>query len=199
MSRAIKVLEAGEARGRIVDTVILNSEQRRMQRGNVTGEKGASIAFDFAAPVALRTDDALLLDNGDAVEVVAAAEKLIEVRGDIPTLSKVAHALGDRHLPVQILTNRIRLQRADGVSALIASLGGKVMEIEAPFEPEGGAYAVAAADHHGHDHHGHDHGHHHHDHDHHDHSHCDHDHHDHGHHDHGHSHGTGGHNHGRKS
>lgn len=188
MPRAIKVLKGGEARGRIVDTLILNSEQRRMQRGNVTGEKGASIAFDFAAPVALRTDDALLLDNGDAVEVVASAEPLIEVRGDIPTLSKVAHALGDRHLPVQILTNRIRLQRADGVAALVAALGGRVTEIEAPFEPEGGAYAIAASD----DHH-HAHGH--------DHSHCGHDHqdHDHHHHEHGHSHGTGGHNHGRKA
>ena len=185
MLRAIKVLKAGDARGRVVDTLILTSEQRRTQRGGMTG----TIQFDFAEPVALRTDDMLLLDSGDVVEIVAAPEALFEVRGDIPTLSKVAHALGDRHLPVQILTNRIRLQRADGVAALIASLGGKVTEIEAPFEPEGGAYAVAAHGDHAHDHghhsHAHDNGH-----DHHDHSHCDHDHHDHSH---------AGHNHGRKA
>ena len=198
MPRAIKVIGFAETRGRVVDTLILNSAQRRMQRGGVTGEKGGSIAFDFASPVALCTDDVLLLDNGDAVEVVAAAEPLFEVRGDIPTLSKVAHALGDRHLPVQILTNRIRLHRADGVAALVISLGGKVAEIEAPFEPEGGAYAVSThADHqHAHDHDRH------HGLDHHDHTHCDHDHqghhHDHSH-DHGHSHGTAGHNHGRKA
>ena len=101
MTRAIRVLASGEARGPVIDTLILNSEQRRMQHGTVTGGKGASIALDFPAPVALRTDDVLLLDTGEAVEVVAAAEQLLEVRGDIPTLSKVAHALGDRHLPVR--------------------------------------------------------------------------------------------------
>jgi len=174
MPRAIKVLKNGETRGRVVDTLILNSEQRRAQRGSTIGEQGTFIEFDFASPIALRTDDVLLLDSGDAVEIIAAPEPLLEVRGDIPTLSKVAHALGDRHLPAQILTNRIRLQRTDGVAALILSLGGKVTEIEAPFEPEGGAYAIAS-----HDDHPHAHGHH--GHDHHDHSHCDHNHHDHGH------------------
>ena len=181
MPRAIKVLAPGETRGSVIDTLILTSEQRRNQRGVVTGEKGASITFDFAEPVALRTDDGLLLDTGETVEVVAAAELLFEVRGDIPILSKVAHALGDRHLPAQIMTNRIRLHRAEGIAALVVSLGGKVTEIEAPFEPEGGAYTVpahAAHDHAGHGHagHVHDHGHDH------DHSHC-------GHESHGHAHG----------
>lgn len=190
MPRAIRVLKNGEALGRVIDTLILNSQQRRAKRGSAIGEQGTFIEFDFASLVALRTDDTLLLDNGHVVEIVAAPEPLIEVRGDIPTLSKVAHALGDRHLPVQILTNRIRLQRAEEVASLILSLGGKVTEIEAPFEPEGGAYAVAPhGDHHhahGHDH-AHDHGHH---------RHCGHD--DHGHHhDHGHSHA--GHSHGRKA
>src|SRR4051812_17361281 len=124
MPRAVRLLKNGEARVRVIDTLILTSGQRRSQRVTVTGEQGTSVQFDFVAPVSLRTDDALLLDNGDAVEIVAAPEPLIEVRGDIPTLSKVAHALGDRHLPVQILANRIRLQRADGVAALITSLGG---------------------------------------------------------------------------
>jgi urease accessory protein len=182
MPRAIKVLKAGEARGPLIDTLILTSEQRRTQRGNATGAQGTSIEFDFAEPLALQTDDMLLLDNGDAVEVVAAPEPLIEARGDISALSKIAHALGDRHLPAQILTGRIRLHRADGVAALVTSLGGKVSEIEAPFEPEGGAYAVSNG--------GHDHAHHLHNHDranyhrgdahHHayDHGHCRHDHHD---------------------
>src|SRR5690348_12426507 len=109
MPRAIRVLKHGEAQGRVIDTLILTSEQRRTQHGDATGAQGTSIQFDFASPVALRTDDMLLLDSGDAVEVVAAPEPLIEARGDIPTLSKIAHALGDRHLPVQILTGRIRL------------------------------------------------------------------------------------------
>jgi urease accessory protein len=193
MPRAVSLLKSSEARPRVIDTLILTSDQRRTQRATVTGEQGTSVEFDFAAPVSLRTDDTVLLDNGDAVEIVAAPEALMEVRGDITTLSKVAHALGDRHVAVQILTNRIRLQRAADLAALIALLGAKVTEIEAPFEPEGGAYAVDAHEHPR----GHDHGdvHHHHGHHHHDHARCDHDHHDHGAHDRGHLHDH----HGRKA
>jgi urease accessory protein len=78
---------------------------------------------------------------------------LIEARaGDVAGLSRLAWYLGDRHVPVQVLPNRIRARRDAVIEALLASLGAKVMLIEAPFEPEGGAYAAA----HGHDHH-HDH------------------------------------------
>ncbi len=58
----------------------------------------------------------------------------------------------------QMLANRIRARREPAIEALLTSLGAKVALIEAPFEPEGGAYASA----HAHDHdHGHAHGHHH--------------------------------------
>ena len=44
------------------------------------------------------------------------------------------------------------------LETLLAALGAKITAIEAPFEPEGGAYASAHA--HGHDHGHHDHHHH---------------------------------------
>ena len=121
-----------------------------------------------------------MLDDGSLVEVVAEPEPLIEARAaDLPALARLAWHLGDRHVPVQMLERRLRLKRDPAIEALLASLGAKVVAIDAPFEPEGGAYAAAAGEHH-HDHHGHEHHHHDHAHDHgHDH---DHDHHDHGHH-----------------
>jgi urease accessory protein len=69
--------------------------------------------------------------------------------------------LGDRHVPVQILGNRLRLRRDPSVRVLLLDLSAKVTEIEAPFDPEGGAYSAALGDHgHGHDHdHPHDHEH----------------------------------------
>ena len=122
--------------------------------------------FDFSEPVILRTDDALLLDDGGVAEVVAAAEPLIEVRADVPMLARLAWMLGDRHVPVQFFPNRIRFRADAALDPILAAIGGKVTRIEAPFEPEGGAYSVASADHahdHSHDHH---HGHHYHGHDH---------------------------------
>jgi urease accessory protein len=161
MPRAIRVVDASHGHERpIADTVILEFAQRS-GKASVTGVKGTAIDIDLHEPARLRTDDLLLLDDGSLVEVVAAAEPLIEARAaDLAALARLAWHLGDRHVPVQVLPNRIRAKRDAGIEALLASLGAKVVVIEAPFEPEGGAYESSRG--HGHDHdHAHGHGHHH--------------------------------------
>jgi len=171
MPRATSVLAAADRRDRkVVDTVILDYAQRCAQKIAVTGVKGGSFEIELREPVRLRTDDLLVLEDGSLIEVVAAPEPLIEARAaDIGALARLAWHLGDRHIPVQVLPNRVRARRDAAVEALLTSLGAKVARIEAPFEPEGGAYASAHghARHnhdHAHGHHGHSHGHHHHDH-----------------------------------
>jgi urease accessory protein len=173
MPRAIRVLGPAERHARpIADTVILDYASRSAPQATVTGVKGGSYEIALAAPRRLATDDLLELDDGRLVEVVAAPEPLIEARAaDLAGLARLAWQLGDRHLPVQLLTNRIRVRRSGEVETLLAAVGAKVTLIEAPFEPEGGAYVVHAHGHaphdhdHAHEHHGHSHGHdHHHDH-----------------------------------
>ena len=181
MPRATRVLSASERRdAAVIDTLILPYAQRQAQKGFVFGVKGTCVELDLAEPVRLRTDDALVLEEGGLIEVVAEPEPLIEARAaDLPGLARLAWHLGDRHVPVQVLERRLRLKRDPAIEALLTGLGARLVEIEAPFEPEGGAYATSAGEHQHHDHHAHDH--HHHDHDHaHDH------HHEHGHHRHGH-------------
>jgi urease accessory protein len=171
MPRVTSVLAAGHRHDRqVVDTVILDYAQRSAQKITVTGVKGGPIDIDLHEPRRLRTDDLLVLDDGGLVEVVAAPESLIEARmADVAGLARLAWHLGDRHVPVQMLPNRIRAQRDADIEALLAALGAKVTVIDAPFEPEGGAYASSHGhihhDHdHDHDHHGHGHDHHAHDH-----------------------------------
>jgi urease accessory protein len=185
MPRATRVLKAAHRHDRpLGDTLILDYTQRSAQKGTATGIKGLVVEIDLHEPARLRTDDVLELDDGTLVEIVAAPEPLIEVRAtEVGVLARLAWHLGDRHVPVQVLPNRIRARRDEAIVALLKSLGAKVTTIEAPFEPEGGAYETA----HAHDHARHDHHHGHHDH-----------HHDHGHdHDHAHDHGHG-HKHGHK-
>jgi urease accessory protein len=169
MPRATRVIAAGHRHDRredrsLVDTVILDYAQRSAQAITVTGVNGTAIMLELHPPARLRTDDLLVLDDGGLVEVVAAPEPLIEARAaDVAALARLAWHLGDRHVPVQLLPNRIRTSRDAGVEALLTSLGAKIAMIEAPFEPEGGAYQSS----HAHDHdHAHDHGHHSHGHDH---------------------------------
>jgi urease accessory protein len=176
MARATTIIAESQRLGRaIADTVILAYPQRNAQKVTVTGAKGTVVEIDLHMPVRLRTDDLLLLDDGSLVEVVAAPEPLIEARAaDLPALSRLAWHLGDRHIPVQVLANRVRAPRNEATETLLKSLGAKLTMIDAPFEPEGGAYALSQAHDHGHHGHahadhddccgGHAHGHHHHDH-----------------------------------
>ena len=164
------------------DTVVLDFDDRHRRRMVMTGTRGLEFLLDLESAVALRGGDALVLEDGRLVEVVAAPEPLAEIRGSDPQhLVRLAWHLGNRHLPTQITARGLRIRRDHVIEAMVRGLGARIIEIEAPFDPEGGAYADsghaqapagAAHDQAGHDHSSHDHGgHHHHD------EHCDHDHH----------------------
>jgi urease accessory protein UreE len=83
----------------------------------VFGSKGIWIEFDFTEPPSLHTDDLLVLDDGRLAEVVADIEPILEVRAkdvvkDFAALARFTLALGNRRIPVQIMANRIRLQKS---------------------------------------------------------------------------------------
>src|SRR5882672_61922 len=177
------------------DTVVLDFDDRHRRRMAMTGTRGLEFLLDLENATVLRGGDALVLDDGRLIDVVAAPEPLAEIRGSDPQhLVRVAWHLGNRHLPTQITARGLRIRRDHVIEAMVKGLGARVIEIEAPFDPEGGAYAggghahAPASDPHGHaghDHAAHGHGHHAHDDHHHD-EHCDHEHH------HGHSHAHDG-------
>jgi urease accessory protein len=146
---------------RLIDSVILDHAQRREVRAERVSVNGLAFVLALAEPKHLRMGDALELDDGRLIEVLAEAEPLLEVRAaDAPALARIAWVLGDRHVAVQLFSNRIRLRRDPALESLIASLGGKCVAIEAPFDPEGGAYGEAAPTHsHRHHSHGHPHTH----------------------------------------
>jgi len=202
MIRATKVYGQHRWSKPPADTVVLDFDDRHRRRLAMTGTRGLAFLLDLENAVVLRGGDALILDDGRLIEVVAAPEPLAEIRCNDPQhLVRVAWHLGNRHLPTQIMAKGLRIRRDHVIEAMVRGLGASVIEIEAPFDPEGGAYAggghghAAEADPHrhaDHDHSSHDHGGHgpHHDHGHH------HNHHHHdedcGHaHDHGHSHAHG--------
>lgn len=173
------------------DTVVLDFDDRHRRRMAMTGTRGLEFLLDLEEAVALRGGDALVLEDGRLIEVVAAPEPLVEIRGADPHhLVRIAWHLGNRHLPTQIVGKGLRIRRDHVIEDMVRGLGARVIVIEAPFDPEGGAYAGGghAGHDHGHVHHAHGHNSHHkHGHDHAHHDHHDHDKHDHDHH-HGHSH-----------
>src|SRR5207302_412516 len=118
-----------------IDSIIVSGDQRRVQTVLLTGVNGTLIAFMLPEPVLLRMGDALELDDGSLVDVVVEPEPLIEVRGnDLTHLARLAWHLGDRHVPVQILANRLRLRRDAALEAMLAALGARLTAIDAAAE-----------------------------------------------------------------
>jgi len=134
------------------DTVVLDFDDRHRRRMTMTGTRGLAFLLDLEKAVALRGGDALVLEDGRLIEVVAAPESLAEVRCKDPEhLVRVAWHLGNRHLPTQIEAGRILIRDDHVIADLVEGLGGRVRRVTAPFTPEAGAY-VAAPHEHGHAH-----------------------------------------------
>jgi urease accessory protein len=105
---------------------------------------GLEFLLDLPRASVLRGGDALVLQSGALIEVIAAPEPLAEISVDDPhALARIAYHLGNRHLPVQILPGKIRIRIDAIIEDMARGLGAKVAHIEAPFDPEGGAYAEA--------------------------------------------------------
>lgn len=151
MTRAERVLPAGtwDPSG-AADRVLIDFDHRHRRRIVLDTEGGQKLLLDLPETVRLRSGDGLALDVGGIVAVEARAEPLLEIGArDRETLVRIAWHLGNRHLPVQIFPDRLRI-RADSVIAdMAAQLGGHAEPVEAPFDPEAGAYAA------GHGHHRH--------------------------------------------
>jgi urease accessory protein len=145
--RAQRVLRSGSWRAAdAIDRVVLDADERYRRRIVLTGEGGLRFLIDFAEATPLRDGDGLLLDDGTVVAVVAKPESLVEIAvgadaGDpAAALARLAWHLGNRHTEVQIVRGRLRMRRDHVLEGMLAGLGAVVTPVEAPFEPERGAY-----------------------------------------------------------
>jgi urease accessory protein len=170
-------------------------EARQKSRLRARLVSGDEVALVLPRGERLRGGDLLVASDGRVIEVLAEPERVLHVECATPAaLARAAYHLGNRHVPVEVGEGYLRIAADHVLEEMLKGLGASLTAIEAPFEPEAGAYAgghrhgdeaghggrihehgAAAHDHaHDHDHHDdHDHDHHHdHGHDHH---------HDHGH------------------
>ncbi len=148
------------------DSLTLDFDNRHRRRIRLTTDSGVYVLLDLPKAVAMTHGDGLRLEDGRWILINAAPETLVEVRADGPTqLARIAWHIGNRHFPAQILEGAIRIRPDHVIEAMIVGLGGALTQIDAPFQPEGGAYGGQAMHEHAQDH-GHDGHHHSHEHDH---------------------------------
>jgi urease accessory protein len=102
----------------------------------------------------LRSGDLATGDDGQVYEIVAQPEKLLHVDCPAPREAAiVGYVLGNGHVPAQIGKGFVRILHVPELEEAFPSLGVKVSQVEAPFEPDLGQA------HHHHHHHDHDHDH----------------------------------------
>lgn len=177
MQRVTSYLPAGTPSSHPIDRVVLTHDLRHLRRKLLHLDGGEMVMLDLKEPVLFASGDLLVREDGELIEVIAADEKLFEIRArDIRHLTELAWHLGNRHWTSQIDADRILIPRDHVLRSMLEGLGATVREVTEPFQPVRGAYHSHGDHSHGHDHgHGHDHkshdheGHDHHGHDHHSH------------------------------
>lgn len=143
MMRSAQLLPSGTwDPARKHDQVRIDFDRRHRRRIVLRTEAGHDLLLDLPQAARLRHGDGLLLDGGGVVLVQAQPEPLLDIHAhDDAALVRIAWHLGNRHLPVQLLGSHLRIRRDHVIADMVRTLGGHVLDIEAPFDPEGGAYA----------------------------------------------------------
>jgi urease accessory protein len=135
------------------ETITLDREGRHRRRITLTGDGGTSFLLDLPEATALVDGTGLVLEDGRTLVVRSAPEPLLEVTAaSAHELLRLAWHIGNRHLPAMIQKDRILIRRDHVIADMIRGLGGTAAEVDAPFEPEGGAYGQGGDGGHGHHH-----------------------------------------------
>lgn len=162
--------------------LVLPFGERSKSRLRAALDNGTEAALFLPRGTVLRGGDLLVAEDGTFVEVLAAPESVLQVTAADPlALMRAAYHLGNRHTPVEVGRDYLRLEYDPVLADMLTRLGVQIARAEQPFEPEAGAYggghkhghdatfaedyAAAQAVFHAHHGHGHEHGHSH-DHDH---------------------------------
>jgi urease accessory protein len=126
----------------------LDFDARHRRRILLTSDGGENFLLDLQQAVAMADGDGLQLEDGRWLRVQAAAELIIEVRHKDPNqLVRLAWHLGNRHLPTEIRNWVLRIRPDHVIENMLLGFGAELAKVQAPFQPEGGAYGGHGYDH----------------------------------------------------
>ncbi len=152
-------------------TVSLDWDVRQKSRFDATDSQGRALGVFLPRGAVVRGGDVLVAEDGSLIAVEAAPQPVLVVthcaqHGSSFDLTRAAYHLGNRHVPLELKPDHLKLEPDHVLADLLRQMHLTVTAEDAPFEPENGAYAAATAGAHDHGHHddhghaqGHDHGH----------------------------------------
>jgi urease accessory protein len=106
----------------------------------------------------------LVAQDGSLIRAIAAPQPVLLItpraeHGSAFDLMRAAYHLGNRHVAIELKPDHLKIEPDHVLADMLRAMHLTVQEQQAPFEPEGGAYAAQTGAHsHGHGHAAHDHG-----------------------------------------
>ena len=143
-------------------TVELDWDVRQKSRFDATDNQGRTLGVFLPRGTVVRGGDVLVAEDGALIRVHAAAQAVLVVtpcaeHGSAFDLVRAAYHLGNRHVQIELQPDHLKIEPDHVLADMLRAMHLTVQEVQAAFEPEGGAYAATG---HGHAHdHGHSHQH----------------------------------------
>ena len=134
-------------------TVTLDWDVRQKSRFDATDSQGRALGVFLPRGTLVRGGDVLVCEDGSMVRVIAAPQPVLRIthcteHGAPFDLLRAAYHLGNRHVPIELKPDHLQIEPDHVLADLLRAMHLIVTEVEAPFEPEGGAYGQQ----HGHTH-----------------------------------------------
>ena len=176
MIQASKLIPQGKglaaAMRKRASTIELDWDLRQKSRFEAPDSAGRSIGVFLPRGTVLRGGDVLVAEDGSLVQVWAAPQQVLRIthctnHGTPFDLVRAAYHLGNRHVPIELKPDFLQIEPDHVLADMLRAMHLIVNAVDAPFEPENGAYATGGHGthaHHGHEvhaqeAHGHGHGH----------------------------------------
>ena len=142
-------------------TVELDWDVRQKSRFDAVDSQGRRIGVFLPRGTAVRGGDVLVSEDGSLIKVISAPQAVLVIthctqHGTPFDLTRAAYHLGNRHVPIELKPDHLKIEPDHVLAAMLRSMHLIVREADEAFEPEGGAYGAHGGAH-GHDH-GHSHG-----------------------------------------
>ncbi len=135
----------------------LDWDTRQKSRFDATDSTGRPLGVFLPRGTVVRGGDVLVAEDGSLVRVEAAPQTVLRItacdeHGSPFDLMRAAYHLGNRHVPIELQPDHLKIEPDHVLAELLRSMHMTVAEVQEPFEPDGGAYGDNAMM-------GHDHGH----------------------------------------
>jgi urease accessory protein len=124
-----------------VPRLCLTYQERVHSRLAAVLPNGEAVAILLPRGSVLRNGAVLTGDAGARLIIEAVAEPLARITAPSPrALLRAVYHLANRHVPAQLGADHALIERDPVLERMLAGLGAQVEHVEAPFDPEAGAY-----------------------------------------------------------